>query len=78
MSTVLVQNRVAIADPKMPAEVKQQGITTKKKSTNMVLVINLFDGSGQGLYDEIYISNYINLNIKDVLGRVPGGLPRPW
>ena len=72
MSTVLVQNRVAIADPKMPAEVKQQGITTKKKSTNMVLVINLFDGSGQGLYDEIYISNYINLNIKDVLGRVPG------
>ncbi len=72
MSTVLVQNRVAVADPKMPAEVKQQGITTKKKSTNMVLVINLFDGSGQGLYDEIYISNYINLNIKDVLGRVPG------
>ena len=72
MSAVLVQNRVAIADPKMPEEVKQQGITTKKKSTNLVLMVNLFDGSGQGLYDEVYISNYIDLNIKDVLGRVPG------
>ena len=72
MSTVLVQNRVAIADPKLPEEVKRQGVITKKKSTNMVLMVNLLDDSGQDLYDEIYMSNYINLNLKDVLGRVPG------
>ena len=70
MATVLVQNRVAIADPKLPEETKRQGVTTKKKSTNMVLMVNLL--SPDGLYDEIYISNYINLNIKDQLGRIPG------
>ena len=71
MSTVLVQNRTSIADPMLPADVKQQGVTTQKKSTKMVLMVNLLNGEG-GEYDEIYISNYINLNIKDVLARVPG------
>ena len=70
MATVLVQNRVAIADPKLPEETKRQGVTTRKKSTNMVLMVNLL--SPTDLYDEIYISNYINLNIKDQLGRLPG------
>ncbi len=72
MSTVLVQNRASIADPKLPEDVKRQGVTTQKKSTTMVLMVNLLDTTGAETYDEIYISNYINLNIKDVLGRVPG------
>ncbi len=72
MSTVLVQNRVAIADPKLPEDVKRQGVTTKKKSSAMVLMVNLYDATGRDQYDEIYISNYINLNLKDVLGRVSG------
>ncbi len=72
MSTVLVQNRASIADPKLPEDVKRQGVTTQKKSTTMVLMVNLLDATGADTYDEIYISNYINLNIKDVLGRVPG------
>ena len=55
MATVLVQNRVAIADPKLPEETKRQGVTTRKKSTNMVLMVNLL--SPTDLYDEIYISN---------------------
>jgi len=70
MATVLVQNRVAIADPKLPEETKRQGVTTKKKSTNMVLMVNLLSPTGE--YDEIYLSNYINLNIKDQLGRIRG------
>ena len=70
MATVLVQNRVAIADPKLPEDVKRQGVITQKQSTNMVLIVNLI--SPDERYDEIYLSNYINLNIKDGLGRVPG------
>ena len=70
MATVLVQNRVAIADPKLPEETKRQGVTTKKKSSNMVLMVNLISSLDE--HDEIYISNYINLNIKDQLGRISG------
>jgi len=66
-----VQNRASIANPKLPEDVKRQGVTTQKKSTKMVLMVNLLNVDG-GTYDEIYISNYINLNIKDVLARVPG------
>lgn len=70
MATVLVQNRVAIAEPQLPEEVRQQGITVKKQSTNITLLVNLVSPTGE--YDELYLSNYINLNIKDVLSRVPG------
>ena len=70
MAAVLVQNRVAIAEPKLPEETKRQGITTKKKSSNMVLMVNLISSLPE--HDEIYISNYINLNIKDQLGRISG------
>ena len=70
MATVLVQNRVTIGEPKMPEEVKQEGLTTKKQSTNLSLVVNLFAPEGQ--FDDIYISNYINIYIKEVLKRVYG------
>ncbi|MCH7686115.1 MAG: efflux RND transporter permease subunit [Planctomycetes bacterium] len=70
MATVLVQNRVSIAEPKLPEEVKREGVKTEKRSTNMVLMANMI--SPKGSFDEIYLSNYININIKDVLGRVSG------
>ena len=70
MATVLVQNRVTVAEPLLPEEVKREGVTVKKKSTNIVLMVNLFSPDGD--YDEIYQSNYINTQIKDVLSRVPG------
>ena len=70
MAAVLVQNRVAVAEPKLPEEVKRQGITTKKQSTSIVLIVNLY--SPNGTYDDIYMSNYIGTRIKDVLARVPG------
>jgi HAE1 family hydrophobic/amphiphilic exporter-1 len=70
MATVLVQNRVAVAEPKLPDEVKREGITVKKKSTNIILMVNLM--SPDGRYDDLYLSNYVTLRVKDTLGRIPG------
>jgi HAE1 family hydrophobic/amphiphilic exporter-1 len=70
MATVLVQNRVAIAQPKLPEEVKREGVKTEKQSTNIVLMVNMV--SPKGRYDEIYLSNYVGIHIKDVLSRVSG------
>lgn len=70
MNTVNVQNRVNIATPQLPDEVKRQGVTVKQKSSNMLLVINL--SSPKGTYDEIYLSNYMMLNIRDTVMRIPG------
>jgi len=70
MAAVLTQNRVAIADPKLPEEVKKQGVTTKKKSTAMVEMVAVL--SPDGTFDELYLSNYVATQIKDVLARVNG------
>ncbi|MDX1382440.1 MAG: efflux RND transporter permease subunit, partial [Thermoanaerobaculia bacterium] len=70
MAAVLTQNRVAIAEPALPQEVRQQGVTTKKKSTSMVMVVSVF--SPNGTYDELFMSNYVATQIKDVLARVEG------
>ncbi len=70
MATVLTQNRVAIAEPLLPEEVKRQGVTVKKKSTNMVLTVALT--SPDSRYDDVYLSNYATTQVKDVLGRVEG------
>ncbi len=70
MAQVLVQNRVAIAEPQLPEDVKRIGVTTKKKSPNFALAINLI--SPDGRYDDIYLSNYATLRLRDELSRVPG------
>ena len=70
MAQVLVQNRVKLAEAKLPEEVKRQGINTKKKSTNIVLIISLF--SEDGRFDELYLSNYATLRLRDVLSRIDG------
>ena len=70
MATVLVQNRVATAEPLLPEEVRRLGVTTQKQSTNMTMILSFSSPDGQ--YDEIYISNFITLRIKDALSRVPG------
>jgi multidrug efflux pump subunit AcrB len=67
---VLVQNRVAIAEAKLPEEVKRLGISTKKKSPAILLAVNLI--SPDGRYDQLYLSNFATLNIKDDLARVKG------
>jgi multidrug efflux pump len=67
---VLVQNRVALAEPKLPDEVNRQGITVKKRSPDLSLVVNLI--SPDNRYDSVYLSNYALLQIKDILARLPG------
>ncbi|HWL51368.1 MAG TPA: multidrug efflux RND transporter permease subunit [Chthoniobacteraceae bacterium] len=67
---VLVQNRVAIAEPKLPEEVRRLGVTTVKQSPDFMMVVNLV--SPDGRYDNLYLSNYAVLQVKDVLSRVDG------
>ncbi len=67
---VLVQNRVAVAMPRLPQEVQRQGVTTKKQSTNITLVASLI--SPDGSYDDLYLSNFATLRVKDALTRVEG------
>src|SRR6201990_1214538 len=67
---VLVQNRVAIAIPRLPADVQLVGVSVRKKSPDLMMVVHLI--SPDGTLDQQYISNYATINIKDVLARVDG------
>lgn len=69
MATVLVQNRVNIALNSLPSEVTQQGVTVQKQSSNIVLFITL---AGDSLYNQLYLSNYAQLQIVDQLTRTKG------
>ena len=70
IAQVLVQNRVAIAEPKLPEEVRRQGVVTKKTSPSLLMVVSLISPNNR--YAPLYLSNYATLQIKDVLARVPG------
>ena len=70
MATVLVQTRVAIAEGNLPEAVVTQGITTRKQSTDIVLLLSL--ESDSALYSGLYLSNYAQLNFTDALSRLPG------
>ncbi len=70
MATVLVQNRVNIAQGNLPEAVVQQGIVTRKQSTNIVMFLALTSDNSQ--YNNLYLSNYAKLNITDELSRLPG------
>jgi len=70
MAQVLVQNRVSLALPTLPDVVKQTGVTTKKKSPSVLLVVNLL--SPDGRYDQLHLSNYATTQIKDHLARLDG------
>lgn len=67
---VLVQNRVAIATPRLPEEVQRLGIVTRKTTPDFLLVINLI--SPDNSLDREYISNYAQTRIKDRLTRIEG------
>src|SRR3972149_275407 len=70
MAQVLVQNRVAIAEPKLPEEVRRQGVSTKKRSPSILLCINLI--SPDKSRDQLYLSNYATTNVKDPIARLEG------
>ena len=67
---VMVQNRVTLAMPQLPTEVQNQGITIRKRTPDLLMIVNLF--SPDGRYNDIYLSNYATINLKDELLRVPG------
>jgi HAE1 family hydrophobic/amphiphilic exporter-1 len=67
---VLVQNRVSIAEPRLPEEVRRLGITTTKSSPDLMMVIHLL--SPDNRYDQLYVSNYARSRIRDVLLRLDG------
>src|ERR671935_950648 len=67
---VLVQNRVAIAEPRLPETVRRLGITTQKSSPDLLLVVHLL--SPDNRYDQAYIGNYALINVRDVLTRLEG------
>src|SRR5438552_892653 len=67
---VLVQNRVSIALPKLPEEVRRLGATTTKRSSDLTTVAHLV--SPDSSRDELYLGNYAFLQVKDQLARIPG------
>ncbi len=70
MAQVLVQNRVSLALPVIPPLVQNEGITVKKMSPNTLMIVNLV--SPDSRYDNIFLSNYATIYVKDELGRLPG------
>ncbi|MEM7621349.1 MAG: multidrug efflux RND transporter permease subunit [Pseudomonadota bacterium] len=67
---VLVQNRVSIAEPRLPEDVRRLGVTVRKNSPDLMMVIHLT--SPDGTFNQSYISNYATLNIRDVIARIDG------
>src|SRR5262249_51227396 len=70
MAQVLVQNRVSLAIPVIPALVQNEGITVKKMSPNTLMIVNLI--SPDGRYDDLFLTNYATIDVRDELGRLPG------
>ena len=70
MAQVNVQNRVAQIESKLPSEVRQVGVTVQKRSPDLLMVLNFY--SPEGTFDDSFLVNYVNLNIKDQLARVKG------
>ena len=67
---VMVQNRVALAMPQLPDSVQRQGLTIKKKTPDLLLIVNFY--SPDGRYDDLYLSNYATIHVKDELFRLEG------
>jgi hydrophobe/amphiphile efflux-1 (HAE1) family protein len=70
VAQVQVQNRVAIAQPQLPPEVQQEGIIVKKASPDITLAVAFF--SPDGSHDALFLSNYVTLQVKDEIARLPG------
>ncbi len=72
---VLVQNRVAVAIPRLPEATRNIGVVTKKQSTGILMVVSMYaeDGpDGKPMMDQLTVSNYARIQIRDELARIPG------
>ncbi len=76
LAQVLVQNRVNLAVPLLPDVIKQTGVTTKKRSPDILLVVAvnspILPGESKPRYNQLYLSNYTYMKIRDVIARLPG------
>ncbi|MCB1521976.1 MAG: multidrug efflux RND transporter permease subunit [Hyphomicrobiaceae bacterium] len=70
VAQVQVQNRVAIAQPRLPADVRNIGVTVAKASPDLMMVVHLY--SPDRSRDTLFISNYVNVQVTDVLSRIEG------
>ncbi|HQX49667.1 MAG TPA: multidrug efflux RND transporter permease subunit [Planctomycetaceae bacterium] len=70
LAQVLVQNRVSLALPTLPEVVRRTGVTTRKRSPDILLVVSI--NSSDGRYDQLYLSNYARLRLQEELARLPG------
>lgn len=70
-AAVKVQNRISLAEATLPTSVKEQGISVRSESSNIILFIAL-EGDSTGRYDALYLTNYAKLNIIDELTRIDG------
>ena len=70
IANVLVQNRLSVAQPRLPPDVRNLGVTVRKASPDLMLVVHLL--SPKKTYDQNYLANYIYLNIRDELLRLDG------
>jgi multidrug efflux pump subunit AcrB len=70
LAQILVQNRVNLAQPVLPDLVKRRGVTVKKKSPSVLMIVNL--SSPDGSRDNLYLSNYATIQLRDELARLPG------
>lgn len=70
MAAVNVQNRISLATPKLPEDVTRSGVSVKKQAPEFLQIISF--SSPNSTYDQLFLSNFISLNVKDVLARVPG------
>jgi HAE1 family hydrophobic/amphiphilic exporter-1 len=69
-ANVLTQNRVSTAAARLPAEVNQQGVTVKKQSPSILMVVSLY--SPKDAYDANFLVNYCGINLRDQILRIPG------
>jgi hydrophobic/amphiphilic exporter-1 (mainly G- bacteria), HAE1 family len=74
IASVLVQNRVNIAMPKLPEEVKRQGVTTDRVSSNVITVFSLApkDEAAASRYNDLFTANYLTINVLDEIKRIKG------
>ena len=69
IAAVDVQNKVSMATPSLPAEVRQQGVVVDKQSPSMVCAVTV---SGDERYDDAFLSNFVSINVLDEIKRIPG------
>ncbi len=70
LAQIMVQNRASLAEPILPDLVKRRGVVVKKKSPTVLMIVNLF--SPEGSRDNLYLSNYATIQLRDELSRLPG------